>query len=85
MTTKIINFNLETGDARYLYDDAVAPLVEGRIKTTRASNITFNESMQEWEVILPCGEVVFSSKSNSECYQWEDQHFNRSPSEAVSI
>jgi len=85
MTTKIINFNLETGDARYLYDDAVAPLVEGRIKTTRASNITFNESMQEWKVILPCGEVVFSSKSNSECYAWEKAHFNEPPSMATAI
>ena len=85
MTTKIINFSLETGDARYLYHDDVAELVEGHIKSERASNIKFSESLQKWEVILPCGEVVFSSKSNRACYLWEDAHFNTPPSEAISV
>ena len=76
---RVIRFDLETGDARYLYHDGLVGVVAGRMRMTRASNILFNEATQYWEVVLPAGEVVFSSKSNQECYRWESRFFNQIP------
>ena len=73
----VIRFDLETGDARYLYHDALAGVVAGKMRMTRASNIVFNEATQRWEVVLPSGEVVFTSTNNQECYRWERRYFNR--------
>ena len=65
-----ISFTPE-GTAQCLWTEAL-PLHEiGRLQVTRASNIEFNNSTQQWEVKDRRGKVRFIAKSRSACLEWE--------------
>jgi hypothetical protein len=67
-----ISFTPE-GTAQCLWTEAL-PLRElGKLQITRASNIEFNNSTQQWEVKDRRGKVGFIAKSRSACLEWE-QH-----------
>lgn len=65
-----ISFNPD-GTAQCLWTEAL-PLHElGRLEVTRASNLEFNNSTQQWEVKDRRGKVRFIAKSRSVCLAWE--------------
>jgi hypothetical protein len=41
---------------------------------TRATNIEFNNSTQQWEVKNRKGKVRFIAKSRAACLEWEQRH-----------
>ena len=62
------------GTAQCLWTEAL-PLHElGRLEISRATNIEFNNSTQEWEVKDQKGKVRFFSRSRSACLEWEEQN-----------
>ena len=68
-----ISFTPE-GTAHCLWTEAL-PLHEiGRLQITRASDIEFNNSTQQWEVKDQRGHIRFFSKSRSVCLEWEQQN-----------
>jgi hypothetical protein len=68
-----IQFKLD-GTAQCLWTEAL-PLHElGRLEITRATNIEFNNSTQQWEVKDRKGKVRFFAKSRSACLEWEQQN-----------
>jgi hypothetical protein len=70
MNTHTISFN-PNGSAHSLWTDAI-PLHElGQLEITRASNIEFNNTAQQWEVKDRRGHMRFFSKSRSACLEWE--------------
>ena len=65
-----IAFNSD-GTAQCLWTEAL-PLHElGRLEITRASNIEFNNTTQQWEVSDQKGRVRFFARSRSVCLEWE--------------
>jgi len=68
-----ITFNPD-GTALCLWTEAV-PLHElGQLEIHRATNIEFNNTTQQWEVIDQKGKVRFLAKSRSACLEWEQQN-----------
>ena len=68
-----ISFTPE-GTAHCLWTEAL-PLHElGRLQVTRASNIEFNNTTQQWEVKDRRGHMRFFSKSRSACLEWEQRN-----------
>ena len=68
-----LQFNPD-GTALCLWTEAV-PLHElGRLEIHRATNIEFNNTTQQWEVIDQKGKVRFLAKSRSACLEWEQQN-----------
>lgn len=62
------------GTAHCLWTEAL-PLHEiGRLQVTRATNIEFNNSKQQWEVKDRRGKVRFIARSRSACLEWEHQN-----------
>lgn len=73
MEEHAITFGLD-GTARCLWTEAV-PLQEiGRLEITRATNIEFNNAMQQWEVKDRNQKVRYFSKSRSACLDWEQRN-----------
>jgi hypothetical protein len=62
------------GIAHCLWTDAISLHELGRLEITRASNIDFNNSDQQWEVQDRKGRIRFFSKSRSDCLEWEQQN-----------
>ena len=63
-----IAFNSD-GTAQCLWTEAL-PLHElGRLEITRASNIEFNNTTQQWEVSDQKGRVRFFARSRSVCLE----------------
>jgi len=68
-----IQFNSD-GTALCLWTEAV-PLHElGRLEITRATNIEFNNSTQQWEVKDRRGRVRFFARSRVACLKWEQEN-----------
>ncbi len=65
------------GTGHCLYTEAI-PLAEiGELELCRASNVDFNRTHQEWEVITDIMQpAVFSHPSREACIRWEREHFN---------
>jgi hypothetical protein len=62
------------GTAQCLWTEAL-PLYElGQLEITRASQIEFNNSTQNWEVKDQKGRVRFIVRSRSACLEWEEQN-----------
>ena len=68
-----IEFN-PNGSANCLWTDAISLHELGRLEITRASNIEFNNTTQQWEVIDRKGRVRFFARSRSACLKWEHQN-----------
>jgi hypothetical protein len=65
------------GDGHCLYTEALNLSSIGFLEITRASNIEFNPTRQEWEVRDTANQILYSNPSRSACLDWEQQHFNR--------
>ncbi len=74
-----ISFTPE-GTARCLWTEALPLHDLGRLEIHRATNIEFNNSKQQWEVINRKGSVRFFAKSRTACLNWERE--NLQPDEA---
>lgn len=68
-----ISFNPD-GTALCLWTEAVPLHESGRLQIIRASNIEFNNSKQQWEVIDRKGRGRFITRSRSACLEWEHQN-----------
>lgn len=65
------------GTAQCLWTE-VLPLHElGRLEITRASNIEFNNTTQQWEVKDQKGKVRYIAMSRSSCLEWEQQNLQQ--------
>jgi hypothetical protein len=70
MNKHTISFNSD-GTAHCLWTE-VLPLHElGRLEIHRATNIEFNNTIQQWEVKDMKGRVRFFARSRSACLEWE--------------
>ena len=69
----VINFTPD-GTARCLWTEAVPLHKLGRLVVHRATNIEFNNTTQQWEVIDQKGRLQFFAKSRSTCLDWEQQN-----------
>ena len=68
-----ISFNTN-GTAQCLWTEAL-PLHElGRLEITRATNIEFNNTTQQWAVIDRKGKVRFIARSRAACLEWEHEN-----------
>ncbi len=65
-----IEFNPD-GTAHCLWTDAIFLHELGRLEITRATNIEFNNTTQQWEVIDRKGRIRFFAKSRAE---WEQRN-----------
>jgi hypothetical protein len=62
------------GNAQCLWTE-VLPLHElGRLQVTRASNLEFNNAIQQWEVKGRRGKVRFIAKSRAAWLGWEQDN-----------
>ena len=83
MNTHTISFNPD-GTALCLWTEAV-PLHElGRLEINRATNIEFNNTSQQWEVIDRKGRVRFIAKSRAACLEWEQLNLQPSGPNTVN-
>lgn len=68
-----------TGEVLCLYTEAIPLQSLGKLKTKRATEVEFNETIQEWQVTKPGGGVVYYSNPCREtCLEWERRSFSRS-------
>jgi hypothetical protein len=68
-----------TGEVIALYTELIDLPALGRLTTTRATEVEFNEAIQEWQVREPgCGAVYYSHPSRNVCLRWEAKTFSRS-------
>ena len=71
---KTMNINISftpAGTAHCLWTEAL-PLHElGKLQVTRASNIEFNNTTQQWEVRDRRSRIRFFAKSRTACLEWE--------------
>jgi hypothetical protein len=74
--SKHISFN-PGGAALCLWTEALSLHELGHPEITPASNVEFNNTRQQWEVIKRRGSVRFIASSRSACLHWE--HHNLQP------
>lgn len=61
------------GQVDCLYTEAIDLRALGKLEITRATDIRFNETSQQWEVHKAETDVViYSHTSRSECLAWEN-------------
>ena len=73
-----------SGHIDCLYTEAIDLCVLGRLHVVRATDIRFNDTIQQWDVRhAATGEVLFSHVSRHECLRWE--HDNLQPQASDTI
>jgi len=65
------------GTVTGLYTELIELSQLGRLEITRATNIEFNPTLQQWEVEDGDGAILFTNPSRSRCLAWEVDRFNR--------
>lgn len=65
------------GTVTGLYTELIELSQLGRLEITRATNIEFNPTIQQWDVTDAGGAILFSDASRSRCLAWEHQLFNQ--------
>jgi hypothetical protein len=67
------------GQVDCLYTEAIDLRALGKLEITRATDIRFNETSQQWEVHdAETDTVIFSHISRTECLAWENQNLQPS-------
>ena len=67
------------GTVGCLYTEAINLRALGKLEITRATDIRFNDTTQQWDVHeYSTGNVLFSHPSRSECLTWEHQNLQPS-------
>jgi hypothetical protein len=66
-----------SGNGRCLYTEHFDLNTIGKLEIRRASEIEFNNQMQQWEVRNPENQILYSNPSRTMCLTWEYQFFNR--------
>lgn len=63
------------GQIDCLYTEAIDLRSLGKLAITRATDIRFNDTTQQWDVhAADTDQVLFSHKSRTECLTWETQN-----------
>lgn len=63
------------GTVGCLYTEAIDLRKLGKLEISRATDIRFNDTTQQWDVHeYATGKVLFSHPSRSECLHWENQN-----------
>lgn len=65
------------GTVTGLYTELIELSQLGRLEITRATNIEFNPTLQQWEVQANDGAILFTNPSRSCCLAWELDRFNQ--------
>lgn len=73
MTEDALTFNPD-GTCECIYTENIDLRQLGILTISRASDIVFSRSRQEWDVYVK-GELLFSHASREECLRWEREHF----------
>jgi hypothetical protein len=73
MTT--ITFQTD-GTAQCLYSEIIPLQSIGQLETTRASNIEFHPTKQEWEIRNMQNQLLYSNPSRTACLEWEQKHLS---------
>ncbi len=67
------------GTVDCLYTEAFDLRILGKLQISRATDIQFNSTTQQWDVHEHAsGKVLFSHESRSECLIWENQNLQPS-------
>ena len=70
-----LRFHPVGGLVNCLYTEAINLSALGRLQITRATDIRFSDTSQQWEVHdAGTDEVLFSDPSRSDCLAWEQQN-----------
>ncbi len=59
------------GLGQCLYTEDIDLQTLGRLTIRRASFVEFNEEVQQWEVRLESGRVLYRNPSREDCITWE--------------
>jgi len=73
MSACVLTFD-STGSGSCLYSELIDLQSIGALEVTRATNIEFNNGTQLWEVKDVHGTSLYSSRSRTECLEWEQQN-----------
>ena len=69
--TSVLRFDAK-GMVGCLYTEAIDLRSLGKLEITRATDIVFNDAIQQWETRhTTTGEVLFSDPSRASCLAWE--------------
>lgn len=72
--TSIFRFD-PNGKIGCLYTEAIDLRSLGKLEVTRATDIVFNDVIQQWETRhATTGEVLFSDPSRAACLAWEREN-----------
>jgi hypothetical protein len=70
----------QVGSVACLYSESVDLRSLGRLQVVRATDITFNEGIQVWEVhCASSGRLLHSDPSRGACLAWERENLSPSP------
>ena len=65
----------QAGQVGCLYTEAIDLRAIGKLQITRATDIRFNPTTQQWDVHEHAtGKVLFSNPSRTQCLAWENQN-----------
>jgi len=72
--TSVLRFDAQ-GTIGCLYTEAIDLRSLGKLEVTRATDIVFNDAIQQWETRhATTGEVLFADPSRAACLAWEQQN-----------
>jgi len=79
-----LRFQPGGGLVQCLYTEAINLLTIGPLQITRATDLCFNQTSQQWEVHdAESDRILYSNTSRTECLAWE--HRNLQPGSSVNV
>jgi hypothetical protein len=64
----------QTGTCSCLYTELIDLTSIGRLEVRRATNIDLNNTTQHWEVKDTREQILYFSRSRTDCLAWEQEH-----------